>query len=164
MALYGVSFLAAILIGLPWLVHRLDVYYPAVHVEVGVVLRGLGWVIFAVALATYVYCSYFLSSKGRGAYVEFDPPKEFVATGPYRWCRNPVAGCIVVMQLGLALAWSSTGIFLLFLVAIPLAHAQVVFLEEPLLKQRFGEDYARYCREVPRWIPRPPRELSKPAT
>ena len=82
---------------------------------------------------------------------------EFVATGPYEWCRNPVAASAVVMVLGLGLLMSSTGVLLLFFVGIFLAHAQVVFLEEPLLRQRFGESYEAYLKRVPRWIPRPPR-------
>ncbi|MBU0641258.1 MAG: isoprenylcysteine carboxylmethyltransferase family protein [Planctomycetes bacterium] len=155
MLFYGVFFLAGVLAGLPWLAHRLDVLVPAGHVEVGW-LRVVGVVVFLVSFVLYVRCSYVLSRRGRGAYVEFDPPKEFVASGPYRWCRNPVAGCIVLMLLGEAIAFSSTGITLLFVVAIPLAHMQVVFLEEPLLRKRFGQAYLDYLERVPRWFPRAP--------
>jgi len=42
--------------------------------------------------------------------------------------------------------------------------------EEPGLERRFGEDYRRYKRAVPRWIPRlvpvppsPPRDPSGPS-
>jgi protein-S-isoprenylcysteine O-methyltransferase Ste14 len=97
-----------------------------------------------------------LTRYGRGAYVEFDPPKQFVATGPYRWVRNPVAACVVAALLAEAIALSSTGIFLLFVAAMGLAHAQVVLMEEPLLKKRFGQDYIDYLSRVPRWIPRRP--------
>lgn len=156
MAVYGAGFLAFVLVLLPWLAHRVDVYWPQSRVEVGP-LRWVGWVLFAALLAFYIAASYVLTSRGRGAYVEFDPPKEFVAAGPFRWCRNPIAGSLIAMFAALALALSSTGIFLLFLVAIPLGHAQVVLLEEPLLRQRFGQPYEQYLRDVPRWIPRPPR-------
>jgi protein-S-isoprenylcysteine O-methyltransferase Ste14 len=80
-----------------------------------------------------------------------------VATGPFQWCRNPIAGSVVGMVLGEALALSSVGILLLFVVAIPLAHMQVVLLEEPLLEKRFGSAYNDYRARVPRWLPRPPR-------
>ena len=79
-------------------------------------------------------------------------------TGPFRRVRNPVAACVLGMILGEALAWSSTGIFLLFLVGIPLAHLQVVLLEEPLLRKRFGQAYADYLERVPRWVPRIPEK------
>ena len=110
---------------------------------------------------TYTYCSYTLTSRGQGAYVEFDPPSRFVAEGPYRWVRNPVAASVVGMVLGEAVALSSTGIFMLFLAAMVLAHLQVVLLEEPLLRKRFGPAYEEYLRRVPRWIPsRPGKDLT----
>lgn len=155
MVFYCIFFLAFALGLLPWLAYRLDVHFPQCHVEIGA-LRYVGAAVFAAFLVTYLYCSYQLTSRGEGAYVEFDPPTRFVAEGPYRWCRNPVAACVVGMVLGLAVALSSTGVFLLFLVGLPLAQIQVVLLEEPLLKQRFGADYEAYLRRVPRWIPRRP--------
>ena len=153
---YGVSFLAFVLIALPWLAYRIDVYAPGWHIEIGW-LRIVGAVLFVGFLGMYIFCSYVLSSRGRGPFVEFDPPREFVASGPYRWVRNPVAACLAGSILGLAIALSSTGVFLLFLLGLPLAHMQVVRLEEPLLRKRFGASYEAYVRSVPRWIPRPPR-------
>jgi len=157
MAVYSVSFLAGVLIGLPWLAYRVDVYWPGVHAEIGWG-RAIGVAVFAVFFGGYVYSTAVLTRRGRGAYVEFDPPREFVSAGPFRWLRNPVAACLVGMELGLALALSSSGVFLLFLAAIPLAHTQVVYLEEPLLRKRFGAAYEEYMRRVPRWIPRRPRQ------
>lgn len=157
MLFYGLFFLSVILVGLPWLAYRLDLGLPAWHVEIGW-FRLFGVALFAGFLALYVRSSYLLSSRGRGGYVEFDPPQEFVAEGPYRWCRNPVAACVVGMLLGEAVALSSTGVFLLFLLSMPLAHLQVVLLEEPLLRRRFGQAYEGYLARVPRWIPRRPPE------
>ena len=49
------------------------------------------------------------------------------------------------------------GILVFFLIALPLAHLQVVRVEEPLLEERFGQTYREYKERVPRWIPRAPR-------
>ena len=159
MLVYGVCFLSVVLGGLPWLAYRVDAYLPAWHVEIGW-WRAAGVVLLLIFFVTYVWSSYLLSRRGRGAYVEFDPPKEFVASGPFRWVRNPIAGSLVGMVLGEALAFSSTGILLLFVIALPLAHCQVVFLEEPLLRKRFGQAYVDYLAHVPRWLPRRRREGS----
>jgi len=153
MLVYGTSFLAAVVVGLPWLAYRVDVSYLQLHVEIGP-LRIVGGLVFLAFLALYVTCAYILAGRGGGAYVEFDPPRVFVASGPYRWCRNPIAACVVGMLLGEAVALSSTGVLLLFLAALPIAHLQVVLLEEPLLRKRFGAPYEDYLRRVPRWIPR----------
>lgn len=157
MLVYGLFFLSVVLGGLPWLAYRVDAYLPGWHVEIGW-WQAVGVALSLVFFVTYVWSSYLLSRRGRGAYVEFDPPKEFVASGPFRWVRNPIAGSLVGMVLGEALAFSSTGILLLFVIALPLAHCQVVFLEEPLLRKRFGQAYVDYLARVPRWLPRRPRE------
>ncbi len=156
MLVYGVFFLGVVLVVLPWLAYRVDVRWPNARVELGP-LRAVGAVVFFACLAVYLHASYLLSSRGRGAYVEFDPPREFVAVGPYRWVRNPIAASLVGTILGEAIAFSSTGIFLLFLLSIVLAHVQVVWVEEPLLRKRFGKSYADYLASVPRWIPRRPQ-------
>ncbi len=158
--LYYVFFLAIILVLVPWLAHLLGRKFLPWHHEIGFG-RTVGWVIFSVMYVFYTYASVLLMRRGRGAYVEFDPPKEFVATGLFRWCRNPIAAGLLGMIFGEALAFSSTGIALLFLIGLPLAHLQVVLLEEPLLKKRFGRAYLDYQARVPRWIPRLPRERTK---
>jgi protein-S-isoprenylcysteine O-methyltransferase Ste14 len=156
MLVYSILFLAAVLVLLPWLASRIDVHWPRARVEIGPV-RWLGVILFSICMGLYATASLLLSRHGRGAYVEFDPPREFVAVGPFQWCRNPIAGSLLGMLLGEALAFSSTGIFLLFLVALPLAQLQVVCLEEPLLRKRFGQAYEEYVRRVPRWLPGTPR-------
>jgi protein-S-isoprenylcysteine O-methyltransferase Ste14 len=157
MTVYSVLFLAAVLVAVPWLCHKAGEWLLPRPVEIGWFLRCLGAALFTVCFIVYARSSYWLTRLGRGAYVEFDPPKEFVATGPYRWVRNPIAGSLVMMVLGEALAFSSIGIFLLFILAIPLAHLQVIRIEEPLLRKRFGTSYEQYLASVPRWIPRRPR-------
>ena len=154
---YTAFFLSLLLIALPWLAYRIDVYLPSLHVEAGPVVRSLGAVIFVVFLIAYLVSSRLLTRQGHGGHVEFDPPKEFVAGGIYRWVRNPIAGSAVLMLLGEALAFSSPGILALFLAAMVFAHLQVVLLEEPLLRKRFGASYTDYLARVPRWIPRRPR-------
>ncbi len=119
--------------------------------------RGLvGAGIFAIGLATYAACSFWLVFFGKGPHVEFDPPKVFVATGPYRWVRNPVVITLLITVLGEAIYFNSIGIAILLTLGMPLAHYQVTKLEEPLLRKRFGDSYEAYCSRVNRWLPRPP--------
>lgn len=53
-----------------------------------------------------------------------------------------------------ALYVGSLGIGLYALLISALAHASVVYVEEPELRRRFGQAYADYCARVPRWLPR----------
>jgi protein-S-isoprenylcysteine O-methyltransferase Ste14 len=118
--------------------------------------RLVGIALFASGLAAYLACSAWLIFFGRGPHVEFDPPKAFVASGPYRWVRNPVVICLFIAAAGEALYLASPGIALFILLGAGFAHYQVTRIEEPRLRRRFGQPYEDYCRTVPRWIPRPP--------
>jgi len=159
-AAYYAALHVFVLLLLAWLAHVLAARYVPWQIEIGWG-RAVGWVVFGICWLGYTFTSVLLIRRGRGGYIEFDPPKKFVATGPFGWCRNPIVASVLGMILGEALAFSSTGIFLLLLVGLPLAHLQVVLLEEPRLEKRFGQAYVDYRRRVPRWIPRPPRR--KPA-
>lgn len=153
MVAYAVGFLGLVLGAVPWAFHQIDVRYPAVHVEIGR-LRVVGVVLFVVCFTLYLAASYILTHRGKGAYVEFDPPTELVVTGPYRYVRNPVVTLLLGSMLGEALALSSTGITLMFLIFIALSYVQISRFEEPVLRERFGRAYDEYCAHVPRWIPR----------
>lgn len=120
-------------------------------------LVGIG--IFAGGLFAYIACSAWLIYYGRGPHVEFDPPKSFVATGPYRWVRNPVVITLMVSALGEAIYFGSLGIFALLVVGCVFAQYQVTKIEEPRLRDRFGQTYVDYCNRVSRWIPRPPDDV-----
>jgi protein-S-isoprenylcysteine O-methyltransferase Ste14 len=116
----------------------------------------IGITIFVLGFASYLFCSAWLIVLGRGPHVEFDPPQVFVASGPYRWVRNPVVITLMLVIVGEAVYFASPGIALLVLIGMPLAHYQVTRIEEPRLKGRFGQSYEDYLRRVPRWLPRPP--------
>ncbi len=120
----------------------------------------VGGAVFTIGLAAYLFCSIWLIYFGRGPHVEFDPPKHFVATGPYRWVRNPVVLTLLVTALGEAIFLGSIAVLLFVLVGgAGFAHYQVTRIEEPLLRQRFGDSYVEYCQKVHRWLPKPPAGL-----
>jgi protein-S-isoprenylcysteine O-methyltransferase Ste14 len=118
----------------------------------------VGLFIFSVGLASYVFCSGWLIFFGRGPHVEFDPPKAFVATGPYRWVRNPVVISLLVTWAGQAVYFASIGLAVLVGLGMACGHYQATRIEEPRLRLRFGQTYEDYCKKVPRWLPRPPRD------
>jgi protein-S-isoprenylcysteine O-methyltransferase Ste14 len=162
MVVYTVSFLAFILGLLPWAFHRLGVAVGgqaaalAAFDAVRPIHSVAGAALFAVGLLTYLGCSVWLAAVGRGPFVEFDPPRQFVASGPYRWTRNPVAAALLLTVLGEGVYFGSPGVLALFVLGLPLAHLQVTWIEEPRLARRFGATYEEYCRKVPRWWPRRP--------
>lgn len=153
MTAYTFAFLGMMLVVLPAAFYQLDRFVPAVHIDIGAGWWvGLAW--FVASLLGYIYVSMQLTIRGQGPFVEFDPPKKLVVEGPYRYSRNPVVFMLMSTLFGEALALSSTGILLMFIVFCILGSIQVVQFEEPLLRQRYGDEYVDYCRRVPRWFPR----------
>lgn len=93
---------------------------------------------------------------GKGTLAPWAPPKQFVRVGFYRYTRSPMYLGILLILCGLTLRFGSPllGGYVIF-VGISF-HLNLVFIEEPRLANRFGEEWERYRREVPRWIPRIP--------
>ena len=113
----------------------------------GLALLVAGLVLAAITIGFFVF-------EGRGTPAVFDPPRRFVPHGPFRFIRNPMYVGWVTILLGLALYLASASMVLYAMAVFFLIHTFVVRVEEPGLRKRFGEEYAEYCRRVPRWLPR----------
>ncbi|MBN9523657.1 isoprenylcysteine carboxylmethyltransferase family protein [bacterium] len=99
--------------------------------------------------------------RGRGTPAIYDPPRELVVAGLYRYVRNPQYVGVVLVIVGQALL---TGMVVLFGYAALMAvgyHLFVRYYEEPTLGRLFGEPYARYREAVPRWLPRRSRRTGR---
>ncbi len=71
--------------------------------------------------------------------------------GPYRWSRNPQYIGFFLFLAGFALNdWSWWCLLILTIIASYM-HLLILVEEEHLLRT-FGEQYARYCRTVPRYF------------
>jgi protein-S-isoprenylcysteine O-methyltransferase Ste14 len=113
--------------------------------------------IIAAGAALYFWCLWLFATVGRGTPGPWDAPRVFVATGPYRWVRNPIYIGAMLVIAGEALLFLSLPLVLYGAVAAIIVHLFVISYEEPTLRRKFGETYVEYLRTVPRWFPRPPR-------
>ncbi len=127
--------------------HRLGVTLPPSTRPVGILLMVAGGILGMSCILTFIV-------RGRGTPAPFDPPREFVAVGPYRYVRNPMYLGGWLLLLGLGLDQQSFSILLFSFLWIAAAHVLLVSLEEPGLRRRFGTPFEVYCRTVPRWLPR----------
>jgi len=92
--------------------------------------------------------------QGRGTPAPIDPPKELVAVGFYRYVRNPMYVAIASINIGYFLWFGYWSLLIYACAAFSIMHTFVVLYEEPNLKRKFGAGYEKYCRQVPRWIPK----------
>ena len=153
LSILALPFTVIILIPL-WIARRNHLTIVAPHDVTSGIAFVLGIALLAAGLILFSACLYYFSTRGRGTLAPWDPPRQFVVEGPYRFVRNPMISGVILMLIGEACvvrsarlgAWAAT-FFLINLVYIPL-------FEEPALSARFGEPYARYRGAVRRFTPR----------
>lgn len=126
--------------------------------SLGVILPGWMGILGAVLMMTggvfVLACAGVFAVYGRGTPALFDPPREFVAFGPYKYTRNPMYIGGVTILVGFSLYHRSVSMVLFSLLLFLLFHLFVVFIEEPGLERRFGQSYRAYKETTNRWIPR----------
>lgn len=113
--------------------------------------------VIAAGTALYAWCAWNFAVTGHGTPGLWDAPRRLVATGPYRWVRNPIYLAALLIVGGQA--WLFMSLALLEYTAA-MAAFFLLFVsgyEEPRLRRRFGPAYTQYCLTVPRWIIRRPR-------
>jgi protein-S-isoprenylcysteine O-methyltransferase Ste14 len=113
----------------------------------GILILAIGIIFVAVCLFEFVFV-------GQGTFIHLDAPKKFVTSGIYKYTRNPMYLGVLLIFIGYALLHHSISVLFLALFLFLLAHTVVVFLEEPSLKNKFGDDYTNYKRSVGRWLPK----------
>jgi len=108
----------------------------------GLALLGIG---------VLLVCVWDFFQAGRGTLAPFDPPKQLVVRGLYRFTRNPMYNGVTALLLGEAWFFHSSGLFQYALVIFIMFHLMVVIYEEQALEAQFGESYCAYRAAVPRW-------------
>jgi protein-S-isoprenylcysteine O-methyltransferase Ste14 len=117
---------------------------PTVLVIAGAVIAAAGALVLLHAFARFVI-------DGIGTPAPVAPTERLVVSGAYRYVRNPMYLAVGSVILGQALLLGRAAL-LVYLVLFALAvEAFVRLYEEPALAARYGDEYAAYCENVPRW-------------
>lgn len=126
-----------------------DVFIP--H---NVTLKLVGWLIAVAGSALFVYTVFLFKMVGQGTLAPWEPTKKLIVEGPYRYCRNPMITGVFFMIVGEGLMLYSTNILAWAVAFFIINTLYFIFVEERSMMQRFGSDYLRYKKHVPRWLPR----------
>jgi protein-S-isoprenylcysteine O-methyltransferase Ste14 len=112
-----------------------------------------GGALAAAGAALVVHCIRLFVRLGSGTLAPWDPTRELVVAGAYRYVRNPMKAGLFVVLAGEALATRSAALTA-WLGCFALVNVIYIRLhEERGLAQRFGARYRDYCARVPRWWP-----------
>lgn len=134
---------------IPWRLASVDPW----AVDTGL-FQYLAFPLWATGIWVILHASIDIVRQGRGTPAHLDPPQSLIVSGFYRRVRNPIYLAALLIQLG-TLVWFGSKLLILYLLCFLLAfHVLIVFIEEPILQNKFGVPYEEYRRQVPRWLPR----------
>jgi protein-S-isoprenylcysteine O-methyltransferase Ste14 len=119
----------------------------ALAVLAGAVLLGLGLALMYRSISLF-------AAVGRGTLAPWDPTRRLVVAGPYRHVRNPMISGVLSVLLGEGVVLGSPAILVTAAIFFAVNATYIPLVEEPGLVERFGDEYRRYRRNAPRWIPR----------
>jgi protein-S-isoprenylcysteine O-methyltransferase Ste14 len=117
------------------------------------VLIPIAWIAIAAG-ALFLLHAFALFALHSGTPAPIAPTKTLVATGVYRFVRNPMYLAVLAIILGQALLFGSWWLVLYAVVAFVAVFAFVKGYEEPTLTSTYGDQYLDYKRHVPGWWPR----------
>jgi protein-S-isoprenylcysteine O-methyltransferase Ste14 len=149
-AVFAVLFMGTVLVYVPYLLIAGE---ATGRLALGA-WRYLGVLPLAAGVAGVAWCLRDFSVVGRGTPAPFDPPRQLVVTGLYRYVRNPMYVSALLLLLGEAVLLEAPVLLGYAAGFAFVAHLFVVLYEEPTLRRLFGESYERYRQSVPRWLPR----------
>lgn len=144
-----------VVILIPWLLSRWRFDAPPPGLAwLSISGRVAGVVLILVGGGFLVHAFVRFVVEGFGTPVPAAPPSRLVVGGAYRHVRNPMYVAIFAVIAGQALLFWSAPVLGYLAVAILVVVSFVRLYEEPHLRRRFGDDYVRYCGNVPGWLPR----------
>lgn len=159
-ALRAILYAAGFILLWGWLARFIRKYDAPLGIRLPAWLAPAGWPLAVAGALAGLSCLGAFVLQGRGTAAPFDPPRDFVAAGPYRFVRNPMYLSGGLLLAGYGLTQRSGAILLLAAALLGIAHLFVVLVEEPDLAERFGASYGDYRATTNRWIPRRPRRAS----
>ena len=74
------------------------------------------------------------------------------STGVHGWSRNPLPLGVFLILAGECLAFESLALLVYAALGWTGLTLYLVLVEEPALRRTLGNEYLRYCRQVPRWF------------
>jgi protein-S-isoprenylcysteine O-methyltransferase Ste14 len=153
LAIAVLPFTVTILVPL-WIAGREGIA-PRVGGSGGVLLlQAGGAAVLLLGLLLFVSSLRRFASEGQGTLAPWDPPRQLVVRGPYRFVRNPMISAVVFILAGEAMLLASRPHALWALIVLAGNLVYIPLVEEPQLRLRFGQAYDEYCRHVPRIFPR----------
>jgi protein-S-isoprenylcysteine O-methyltransferase Ste14 len=120
-------------------------------------LRAIGVVLIVAGVAVLLDVFRRFASEGRGTPSPAAPAQELMRAGSFGVVRHPMYVATATVIVGEALAFAQPVLLVGAAAYLAAMAALSALVEEPMLARRHGAAYDAYRRDVPGWVPRPPR-------
>jgi protein-S-isoprenylcysteine O-methyltransferase Ste14 len=114
-------------------------------------LKAGGFFLILIGLGLRVWASSFAGRHTRSQKIEGE---KLAAAGPYGYVRNPIYLGSVVLGSGMVLLIGDRRLVLPCALTFLALYFGLIPAEEEFLMTKFPDEYAAYCRNVPRLLPR----------
>lgn len=106
--------------------------------------------LYWIGMLSIIWCSVNMVKRGLGTPAHLNPPKMLMMNGLYGYTRNPIyVGALLVLLS--YMFWFGSRLMILYCLFFILAYQILITLiEEPILRNTFGQEYEEYCKKVPR--------------
>ena len=138
-----------VLVYVPFLITRFRI--PAQEAAWQMILAGL---LMVVGILPGIESARRFVTVGRGTLVPTNPTEHLVVSGFYRHVRNPMYVGVLTALAGEAVLFERRAMIVYAVIVWLVIHLFICFYEEPTLTRRYGDEYLRFKRHVPRWLPR----------
>jgi len=150
-SLFATVFIALFVVYLPW---TWAIRGQAVGYEGLGSLRLLAIMPLIAGAYIALRCAFAFAWTGLGTPAPFDPPRNLIISGFYRYVRNPMYFGAALVVIGETALFGSIRAGLQYVLIFSGCLALFVLIyEEPTLRSKFGSEYEEYCRNVSRFIP-----------
>jgi len=140
-----------------------SIYNQTQMMDIGI-FRYFGLPIIPIGFLLYLWSAinFLLQGKGTPAIwltkrLEFligTEPVKLVSKGLYRYSRNPMYLGVVGMVYGISIYFESISTLIYALGISIFFHLVIVYIEEPHLKRKYGQEFESYLQETNRWLGR----------
>ena len=142
------------LVYLSFLVVGLALHYLWVRLPIfpqGWIAHAAGWPVFFLGFLLLLWSARTFARSGENIRIE-KPTNSLIATGPFRFSRNPIYIGLTLGYIGLSLVFNSYRPLPFLPVVLVIMHFGVIRREEAYLEGLFGQDYLGYKAQVRRWL------------
>ncbi|AYC34360.1 isoprenylcysteine carboxylmethyltransferase family protein [Pseudomonas cavernae] len=113
--------------------------------------RYLGWGLIDAGILLAAWSALALAQH-KTTINPYKKPKRLLASGPFRYSRNPIYLGFNLIYCGIGLLLHSWWPWIALPLLILTMNRGVIVHEEQILEQLFGDSYRRYRRRVRRWL------------